>query len=132
MFYVQRAPPVGGATVDGTEPDKGARQFEATVTQALETEPNLFANGNPLLLSSFTRKTVYYTSFYTVVHTSSTWYLICLNANPLFISGVERPKRAYTLLVFLRYVSSLLWRLGVAPASSARGECSYISVLLLY
>ena len=32
-------------------------------------------------------------------------------------SDVYGPKRAYIFRIFLRYVSTLLWRLGVAPAN---------------
>ena len=40
-------------------------------------------------------------------------------------SRVYGPKRHTILRIFLRYVSSLLWRLGVAPVSTLTVECSY-------
>ena len=48
------------------------------------------------------------------------------------VLDVYGPKRVYIFRIFLRYVSTLLWRLGVARASSAGGACSYISALFLY
>ena len=58
-----------------------------------------------------------------ICHTDVLAYMLLVMIT--LLSRVYGPKRHTLLRIFLRYVSSLLWRLGVAPVSTLTVECSY-------